>query len=176
MDYLFFEGVLSVYGAHSIIIALLICVFRFVLKRYAKKINDVTKSYLEIALALLLELGFTLIYFKDISAFSYKSVSSAIISYSTSLIITSVLARIFSGKSINASPRLLAVEGIIKGMVVAERLTEIAGKIAECLIQTEIDTQLIFNLVKDNLQSPTDNERISAVVDLIITTAKDIKD
>ena len=176
MDYSFFEGVYSLYGVHSIISAILLCLIRLILKKvFKKKINGVVRSYIEILFSLAFELIFTINYFGSINDFSLKSISSALISYSTSLVLYSLISRIFSGKSVKQNYRALIIETLIEDYVFENKKTSVANKITSILSTENIDRELLYKVIKENQVRPFSTHELTALVDIIINSTKDIK-
>ena len=176
MDYSFFEGVYSLYGVHSIISAILLCLIRLILKKvFKKKINGVVRSYIEILFSIAFELIFTTYYFGSVNDFSLKSISSALISYSTSLLLYSLISRIFSGKSIKQNYRALIIETLIEDYVFENKKTSVANEITSILSTENIDKELLCKLIKENQVRPFSAHELTALVDIIINSTKDIK-
>ncbi len=55
MDYIILENFVFNYGLHAIVLSAIICVFRVILKViFKEKIGGVTRSYIEMAFAVLI--------------------------------------------------------------------------------------------------------------------------
>ncbi len=167
MDYLIFESFLSSYGIHSGIICLIVCILRLVLKKYVK-INAVTRSYVEIAVAVFSEFIFHAVILNDLSGFNAKALSSALFAYSISLVLYSLISRIIKGKPVKENAKILLIESLIENYVDKEKKTSIARQIFEIIEVSPVDEAQIFNIVTENLISPVDEEEITALIDIII--------
>ncbi len=175
MDYLILETYAVNYGVNAIVLSLLICFLRLCLKKVFKgRMSSVTRSYIEMAFAVLSEFLFTLIFFKDLNMFTFKSVSSALLSYSLSLIIYSLASRVFKGKPLKISRETLIIEGILSGYVAEEKLSSVSMAIAEA-IDSDIDEEELLSLLAEKLSSPVDEEEIIALRDLIVSSVKNVK-
>lgn len=167
MDYLILQEYAVTYGIHAIVLSLLICLIRFILKTFLKeKINEVTRSYIEIAFAILLEFIYSLILFGDTRLFSFKSVSSALLSYSLSLIIYSLVRRIVKGKSVKVNTKTLVIEELLSAYVKEEELSSLSKTIAKEL-DNGLDEKGLLTLLSDKLSRPEEDEEIIALVHLI---------
>lgn len=175
MDFSFFESIYSDYGIHAIISAILICAFRFILKKFcAEKINNITRLYLEMSLAFTIELVFILVFVGDIKNFDLKAVSSALISYSTALIMYSLISRLIKGKSIKQDSRSLLIETLIEDYVLEEKKSSLANEILIILLKEDLDKELLCSIIIDNQVRPFDLDEITALADIIIDSIKNV--
>ena len=174
MDNLIIQEYAVSFGVKAIVLSLVICLVRFILKKTLKdKINEVTRSYLEIAFAILSEFIYSLILLKDTNIFSIKSVSSALLSYSLSLIIYSLIRRIVKGKPLKVETTTLLIEELLYDYVDEKNLSSVSKSIASA-IKEGWDKDRLLNLLKEKLSCPEDDEEIIALLDLILSTIKKI--
>ncbi len=175
MDFLFLETYAVTYGVHAIVLSVLICVFRLILLVSLKdKISGVTRSYIEMAFAIIAEFFYVLIFFRNASAFTLKSVSSALLSYSLSLAIYSLTQRIFRGKTVKIDAKTLIIESILCDYVAKENLSSVSKAVAEA-IENEANKDQLLLLLKEKVSTPKDDEEIIALVDLILSSVKNVK-
>ncbi len=176
MNYLFFENYVLEHGVHALVLSILICFFRFFLRKLFKdKLKKATYSYIEIAFSITAEFIFTVLLYKTVSAFTFKSVSSALISYSVSLMIYSLISRILTGKSISINTKTLLIEGLLSNYVNDENLTKTARAIEDAVNDEKFDKNLLLPILKDNLSSSFSDEEITALIDLIVSSLKSVK-
>ncbi len=174
MDYLILQEYAVSYGIHAIVLSVLICLVRFILKTFLKeKINEVTRSYIEIAFAILSEFLYSLILFGDTRVLPFKSISSALLSYSLSLIIYSILRRIVKGKSVKVDTKTLVIEELLSSYLTEEELSSLAKTVAKEL-DNGLDDKGLLTLLSDKLSRPEENEEIIALVNLIISSVNKI--
>lgn len=176
MDYSFFEGIYKDFGIHAIISMVLICILRLVLRKYCgEKLSRITISYLEIIFAVLFEVVFTLIYYKSLDCFSIKSITSALISYSGSLAIYSIVKRIASGKSIKQDAKILLIETLIEDYISEDKKSDVAGEILIIVNKKDFVKDELCAYIGDNLSRPCDLDQITALTELIIDSTKNLK-
>lgn len=175
MDYMFLENYAVNYGVHAIVLSILICLLRLFLKKvFSGRINEVTRSYIEMAFSIISEFIITLISTGDLSLFTYKTVSSALLSYSLSLIIYSILSRIIKGKSLRVGAKALLIEGILENFVDEDKLTTVSKSVADFINEETSEEQLLPFLV-DKLSRPTSEEELIALCSLILSSVKKVK-
>ena len=174
MDYLILQEYAVTYGLHAIVLSLLICLVRFILKTFLKeKINEVTRSYIEIAFAILSEFIYSLIVFGDARVLTFKSVSSALLSYSLSLIIYSLIRRIVKGKTIKVDTKTLVIEELLSPYAKEEEVSKLSKTIAK-EIDKGLDEKGLLSLLSDKLSRPEEDEEIIALVHLIFSSLNKI--
>ncbi len=175
MDYLILETYAVTYGVHAIVLSVIICVFRIILKMMIK--NETwggTCSYIEIAFAILAEFIYTLIFLGGADFFSVKSLSSALVSYSLSLVINSILNKIIEGKTFKVNSRALIIKSVISPFVKEEKLSKLSRRLAKATYN-ELAKEQLYSLLADNLISPAEEEEILALCDLILTSVENIE-
>ena len=175
MNYIFLEVFAVNYGVHAVVLSVLICLLRLFLKKvFKERIKEVTRSYIEMAFSVLSEFLFLIICTGDVSLFSYKTVSSALLSYSLSLVIYSLISRIIKGKPIKVSAKALLIEGILAEYVKEENLSKVSKTVADAINEQTSEEQLL-PLIADNLSRPVNEEEIIALCNLILSSIKNVK-
>ena len=109
---------------------------------------------------------YSLVLFGDARVFTFKSVSSALLSYTLSLIIYSLIRRIVKGKSVKVNTKTLVIEELLSAYVKEEELSSLAKTIAKEL-DNGIDEKGLLTLLSDKLSRPEEDEEIIALVHLI---------
>lgn len=180
MNFVSIKEFFALYSTPTILLATLVGVICLILdKFFSKKIPLAIRNYTPLLLSILFSFAYDMIFVIGKFTFSESAFAMGLVSGSISLIIKSILCKLFSGKGIDFNPTVMIIEQLILGYVANESITKTAVLIAEIIfneINEEESKQQIAQAIADNSTENHQNEELISLADLIHSSIKNLNE
>ena len=175
MDYLLLQDFLVTYSLPTLIVAVIVSTVSLTLNKFLVNAPKLLKAYLPFLLAVLLYFLYDMIFVEGAFLLNKHAFYGGILSGSLSVIISSALRKISSGKSIGVSATALLIEGILDGYIANHLLTKTALDIelALSIKDGEQKEQQVIDTISYNCSSLS-SDQIIRLAKLIISAVKHV--
>ncbi len=153
MEYVYLTDFFATYSLPALVIALIVSVITFIINKFlADKLPSSARSYIPFILAIILYLGYDMIFVCNAFVINVNSIYAGMLCGSMSLIIGGALSRIKTGKPLSVSQTVLLIESLLTGYVHNDNLTSTALEVESLIADDEngTDENGIAQVIKQN--------------------------
>lgn len=179
MDYIIIKDFLANYSLPTLIIAVGVFIICSVLFHFLKsKISANLKTYLPFISCVVIYFAYDMIFVERAFTLKGEAFYAGILCGSLSVVFSTAVDKIATGKPLQLSATALLIEGILDGFITSGTLTETAILIENVLLSTEINDnakkQNVMSTIQQHSDKPLTQAELMNITNLIMKSVDSI--
>lgn len=177
MNYVYLRVFIENYSLPTLVISAIVAIMNLLYdKFFAEKLPSKVRNLIPFLLSILLYFAYDMIFVLHNFTFSPGTFSAGILSGSLSIVLTTSVYKLKSGKPISINAETMLIEHILSSFVSAELISNTATEIKAILDENNQDLEeQIIQCITKNCQSEINSIELKAMATLMIKAVKAIK-
>ncbi len=177
MDYIYLREFLENYSLPTLIIAVTVAVLSLLYDKFlSSKLPNVIRNFIPFALSIVMYFAYDMIFVVKNFTFSAGTFSAGMLSGSLSVILTSSVYKLKSGKPLSTNATYIVIESLISDYVIADKLGIVVNTLSQITSSQDDNTQQnVLATLSENVCGEFNESELKALAVLIIKAVQAIR-